>query len=81
MTPRVGRKDRAGQLQRGGQVRVVGVGPALELGELSVGADVDLDLRIAAEAQHAGSVFALALGHDLAHERGLPVDRALCAGG
>ena len=74
------RQDRSAQLQRRREVRVVGVGLALELAELWSLADVDLDLGIPAEAEHAGPVLALALGKDAAHGGGLAVERALHAG-
>ena len=77
----VGRQDRARELQRRREVGVVGVGPDLELCELRVGAHVHLDLRVAAEAHHAGAVGALPLGEDGAHGGRLAVVGALRARG
>ena len=79
VTPRVGRQNRACELQSGGEIRVVRVRPALELRELWVGANVDLQLGIAAEAHNTSPVFPVPLGQDLAHHRGLPVHSALGA--
>ena len=80
VAPRVCGQDRARELQRGGQVGVVGVGPALKVSELRVGADVDLDLRIAAEADDACPVVAVSRGEDPLHDRGFLVLGALRAG-
>ena len=74
------RQDRPAQLQRRCEVGVVGVGLALEFAELWSLADVDLDLGIPAEAEHAGPVLALALVKNSAYGGGLAVERALHAG-
>ena len=74
------RKEGASELQRGREVGVVRVGLALKLAELGVLTDVDLDLRIAAEAEHAGAIISAALLQDPPDCGGFVVERALDAG-
>ena len=54
---------------------------ALKLAELRVLAQVDLDLRITAEADHAGAIVAASLLQNAADHRRLAIERALHAGG
>src|SRR5207247_3801161 len=75
----LGGQDGARELQRGGEVGVVGVQAALEVRELRAGADVDLELGVAAEAHHSGAISALALADDLTDGSCLAVDGALRA--
>ena len=56
------------------------VGLALKLAELGILTNVDLDLRIAAETQHAGAIVPAALLQDAPDRGGLVVQRALDAG-
>ena len=79
--PAVVGEDRSSELQRGGEVGVVGVRLALELAEVWVPADVDFDLRVAPEAQHAGAVVAVPLLQNAADGGCFAVQRALHAGG
>jgi hypothetical protein len=81
VAPSVGRQDRTRQLQGGRQVRVVGVGPALEVGELGIRAHAHLYLRVAAEADDARAVAAASLGQDSLHRGRLFVLGALRARG
>src|SRR5205085_524741 len=69
-------KDRATKLQCRRQVGVVGIWLALELAELRCLADVDLDLWIAAEAQHAGAIVTLSLLENPADGGGFAIERA-----
>jgi len=56
------------------------IGLALEFAELRVGAHPDLDLWIAAVAEHAGLVLAAPSGENAPNQGGLFVERALDTG-
>ena len=78
--PAVLGKDRATQLQRGGEIGELRVWLALELAELWVLADVHLDLRVAPKAEHAGEIVSLPLLQNAADHRGFTIQCALHAG-